>query len=261
MTSSDGMPGHPAGPTLPVQPASDGSVPREWLHEYERLESAQRLDRRLEADQDLITTLALQGFEGPDYAVFETELAKYGIDVIIGWLRRGVIFAKCRERGYGGLPPPPTGLVRGDDVEELAYETVAKALWHFRHDVLLRNRWVASRGATVKTFFVGQCLMRFANIYRVWHKNEKRRERVVDPHEAYDLADQPSDGPEAQVVERSEILRWLRMVKDERVQAALILTAAGVPQWQIAARMDVTEKAVERMLANHRTRMRKLGIA
>src|SRR5688500_18940424 len=87
MTSSEGTPGHPADPRLPVQPGSDGPVPRDWLREYDRSEAAKRLDR-LAADQDLIITLALQNYEGPDYNIFETELSKYGIDVIIGWLRR-----------------------------------------------------------------------------------------------------------------------------------------------------------------------------
>lgn len=259
MTSSEGTPGHPAGSRKPVQPDVGGPVPSGWLAEYEHTEAAQRLDR-LAADQDLITTLALQGYEGPDYAVFQTELAKYGIDVMVGWIVRGVVFAKCRERGSGGLPAPPERWNRDrDTVEELAFETVAKALYHFRQDVLLKNRWVSSGGATLKTFFVGQCLLRFANVYRAWHKSEMRRSPAVDAHDALEMADQRQDGPEDQVVARQEVVRGLRLVKDERVRAALVLTAAGLPQGHIASRLGVTEKAVERMLANHRTRMRKLG--
>lgn len=255
---SEGTPGHPAGSGVPVQPDVGGPVPAGWLDEYELTESGQRVDR-LVADQDLITTLALQRYEGPDYDVFQTELAKYGIDVMVGWIVRGVIFARCRERGSGGLPPPPDGWNRDrETVEELAFETVAKALWHFRRDVLLKNRWVSSGGATLKTFFVGQCLFRFANVYRAWHKSELRRSPVVDAHDALAMTDQAEDGPEDVAVARREIVRGLRIVKDERVRAALVLTAEGLPQWQIANRLGVTEKTVERMLANHRARMRKM---
>jgi len=44
-----------------------------------------------------------------------------------------------------------------DEVEELTYETVSKALFHFRRDVLMKHAWDYRKGATLRTFFVGQC--------------------------------------------------------------------------------------------------------
>jgi hypothetical protein len=68
-------------------------------------------------------------------------LARYGLAVISGWLRRGLIFARMKERGLGALTPPPLdAFTDRDTVDELANETVAKALYHFRNDVLLRRR-------------------------------------------------------------------------------------------------------------------------
>jgi hypothetical protein len=122
---------------------------------------------RLAADVELHTRLALTGFTGPDYYEFQTELTRYGVDVMTGWLRTGKIFAKMREDGYG-LPLPPDGALDCDAQDELAGETVAVALFRFHHDVLLRRRWDPRKGARLTTFFVGQCKIRFANIYRAW---------------------------------------------------------------------------------------------
>jgi hypothetical protein len=84
-------------------------------------------------------------------------------------MRRRLIFQRVRERGYGGLPDPPDGAHDDPDtVAELAQETVAKALRHFHDDVLVPGKWDSRRGATLRTYFIGQCLIRFANIYRRW---------------------------------------------------------------------------------------------
>lgn len=260
MTTEPGdVPGHRA-PSR-VQPGSSEPVPDTWLADYDDSEASRSLDR-LAADQDLITSLGLQGYQGRDYAVFETELAKYGIAVIGGWIRRGLIFAKCRQRGLGGLPPPVGDALRDPDtIAELTGETVAKALVHFRTDVLLRGRWVSNRGATLKTFFVGQCLIRFANVYRAWHTKEQRKEALLDPHDAFELGDRQQDGPEDRVIDLREVERGLAHVKDPRLKTALVLMAAGHTQAEAALRLGVTEKTVERMVANHRARMRSRGIA
>ncbi len=256
--SADG-PGHRAAPCL--QPPVEQSVPKSWLDDYDTTPASKNIDR-LAADQDLITTLALQGYSGSDYGIFETELAKYGMDVIGGWIRRGLIFARCRERGLGGLPLPLGDSLRNPDtIEELTGETVAKALVHFRSDVLLKNRWVSNRGATLKTFFIGQCLIRFPNVYRAWHKNEQRRELLVDPYEACDLSDRVADGPETTVIDQCEIERGMSYIRDPRLKEVHVLMAGGLTQAEAAMRLGVTEKAVERMAANHRDRMRAKGIA
>ena len=110
-------------------------VPARWLEEAQHSGQADRVDAaadRLRADYELVTGLAFEQFAGPGYDYFQTELAKYGLAVMAGWMRRGLIFARCRDRGYGGLPELPLGAFDDDDVVQgLADETVAKALKHF----------------------------------------------------------------------------------------------------------------------------------
>lgn len=112
-----------------------------------------KLDR-LAADVDLHTRLALVGFTGPDYREFQTELTRYGLDVMTGWLRTGKIFSKMQEAGYG-LPRPPEGALDRDAQDELAGETVTVALARFHHDVLLRRRWDPRKGARRTAFIPG----------------------------------------------------------------------------------------------------------
>jgi len=85
-------PGVPGRPGDPIQRALDtDGVPEEWLLEPEYLELAEQVDR-LAGDVELVTLLALGGYEGRDWDYFATELAKYGLAVLGGWMRRGLIF-------------------------------------------------------------------------------------------------------------------------------------------------------------------------
>lgn len=257
-------PGPAALSGVPVQRAVEGAhqVPESWLNEREHLGLAERIDR-LAADHALITSLAWTGFQGPDYERFASELAKYGLAVIRGWIRRGLIIARCRERGYGGLPEPPLGTFDDPDaVEELANETVAKALHHFRIDVLLARKWDYRRGASLRTFFIGQCLIRFANIYRQWLKTESHQPYAVTDHSTLDMLERrQAGGPEDRVIDLAQVQRALIAVANPTVRQALVLYAAGFPYWEIGQRLSVSGKTAERMIANERDRMRQRGIA
>jgi DNA-directed RNA polymerase specialized sigma24 family protein len=268
MAQSPRQPGPPATVGARIQPAEGrdendlAGDEAAWATETQHLPGAKNIDR-LAADLDLITTLALSGFTGRDYDYFASELAKYGVAVISGWIRRGVIFAKVRSRGFGGLPGAPDGAFADEDViADLTHETVAKALRQFRQDVLLRKQWDSTRGATIRTFFIGQCLIRFANVYRTWwNRQPQARVMPTDLDSIRLMADNAVDSPEHQTVNRQEILRGLRLATNDNVRRALTLTADGFTQREIATELAVTEKAVERMINNHLTRMRERGIA
>jgi hypothetical protein len=246
----------------PARGAVDAPVPVLWLEDFtggredRALDDAVRALRRrdrLTEDADLITWLALNSFAGPDYDRFEHELARYGNSVILAWIRKGVIFGKCREKGLGGLPEPPTGaMTRPDVAEELAGETVAKSLHYFRENVLLRNSWNPARGASIKSFFVGQCLFRFPNIYRAWLKHEADiGTTLVDDLALLDRSvSGPGTDPADLAAIRQEIDTQLGHLP-ERTRRMMVFTAAGWSQ-EIAAELSTTEKAVERALNYYR---------
>lgn len=252
-------PGVPGPSSNPIErTAGNDAVPLSWLTGPEFHSEGERVDR-LAADVDLVTGLALGGYAGRDWEYFSTELAKYGIAVLGAWMRKGLILEKCRSRGFGGLPSVGRRF-DPDEIEELTGETVTKALWHFRNDVLMKNRWDARRGASLRTFFIGQCLIRFNNIYRRWHGNELRNQLVgLDEDGLMRLpnASTGGQGTDQIALARHEVLTTLTHIKDRRVRRAMFLTALGLAQTEIALDLGVTEKAVERMLSNERSRLRK----
>ena len=233
------------------------TVPDECLYVEGHQQAAGRLDR-LAGDVDLLSTLRRTGFSGPDYTIFATELAKYGIAVIGSWIRSRAIFARCKEKGWGLPPPPPTSsLDEPDTVEELTNETVAKALKHFREDVLLPDRWDPRGGASIRTFFIGQCPLRFGNIYRAWRTAELKSAAIpASPFDMEDLAQGRIASAEDEVITAQLAMDALRAVRNPIVRRALAMSAAGYSQREIADRLMVTTKTVERMLANERARAR-----
>ena len=94
---------------------------------------------RMAGDVDLNMDLALEGYQGPLWDYFSNELAKYGYAVIASWIGRRMIFERCKSRGFGGLPAMDRPFT-DDENAELTNETVAKALAHFRTDVLMKRK-------------------------------------------------------------------------------------------------------------------------
>jgi DNA-directed RNA polymerase specialized sigma24 family protein len=250
----------PAAARVPIQPevGSQPAVPESWLRllDPETLSLAENVDR-LAGDADLVMALELGGYTGHDWNVFSRELAKYGIGVLTGWMYRGLILARCKERGYGGLAPLGRPF-EPDEIAELAGETVAKALHHFKLDVLIPHKWDPNRRATLRTFFIGQCLLRFANIYRRWWGQEYRNRSVLVDESAVLDAFAPTVAADDQRALDSVIaMRALRSIRDRRVHHAMFRHADGRTYAEIAIELEVTEKTVERMIAHARNRLRK----
>lgn len=244
---------------VPIQ-RGEGSVPEEWLVEVGEIDLADNVDR-MAGDVNLVTDLALEKYQGPLWDYFSNELAKYGIAVIRSWIGRGLIYERCKNKGLGGLSVLGRPFT-DDENEELTGETVAKALAHFRTDVLMRNKWDSRRGATLRTYFIGQCLIRFANIYRRWRAGENRnRYALTDDAEVLDFLGGSARGPEDQVVAGVTASVAMSTVKNPRVRLVMHMTAQGWSQADIAEFLGITEKAVERMLANERARLKMRGIA
>lgn len=123
-------------------------------------------DRRLERlaeDKELVETLVWRGYRGADWIAFRRALAEYGYQVVLAWCLSGKIFVECARKGFGAIRRPPRPIDH-DDATELACETVAASLVYFRDRVLVPRSWDPARGASLKTFFVGACVLVFANV-------------------------------------------------------------------------------------------------
>ncbi|MBL8777068.1 MAG: hypothetical protein JNK12_14085 [Acidimicrobiales bacterium] len=147
------------------------AVPGAWLAEFSDSEATRRL-AELEADKRLVERAMWANYQGRDWDKIAERLVGYGVRVIGAWISTGVIFERCQAKGFR--------LERFDrrqrqlDADYLAKETVTIALRHFRDSVLIPGRWDPGRGASLSTFFIGQCLVRFPNVWRRWLPEAKR---------------------------------------------------------------------------------------
>ena len=241
-------------------PSAPGSleVAEDWLSPYEKLPAAENI-ARLAGDRRIVEELTASGFGGVHYVYFATELAKYGIAVITGWIRKGVIFQRVAAKGFGHPMHPPDGAFDDEDAPgELANEVVAVALKYFREEVLIPGEWDPSRGASIKTYFIGQCLMRFSNVYKRWLGEVTREQSTT--FEDDDLArHQPPATTDVATAVGVKIdgQRQLQRIADSRAREALVLYAAGHTQPEIAVRFGTTTKTIERLIANARSKLVK----
>ena len=228
-------------------------VPEEWLKEYADSAEAQRLER-LAADKEAVRRVHLQGFRGTAWAELSDALMRYGHTVMGAWIRTGRVFRRCREKRIGVRKPPPEGF-RREDIEQLAWETVAMGLTRFQNDVLGTSRWDPAKGASLKTFFVGQCLIQFATVYGGWCRRAEREAKLAAalaslPSEVH--CPDPAEDFERKDAEAGFLSRMLSGFTTERARErtreVVLLKREGWSQQEICEALGETEKAVEGLL-------------
>jgi hypothetical protein len=130
------------------------------------------LESRLAGDIELATRLMFAGYDGLEWIEVANRLAAYGLRVMLAWILDGTVAAHCKGRSLAG----PWSMRCRDRVEadSLASDTVSTALMHFRDDVLKPGRWSADRGASLSTYFIGQCLIRWSNVFWAWERSNRR---------------------------------------------------------------------------------------
>lgn len=232
----------------------------QWLEDGELAIEQENL-QRLEADEELLLQLQLHGFSGRPWDRFAREMARYGMGVMASWIRRGVIYGRVKALTGFGLGRRD-GWPDAELCDDLATDTVVLALDYFRERVLRAGRWDASRGASLGTFFIGQCLYRFANVYTKALRAEiNGQEHLEIP--ADEMAEEwfdPIRGIEAEVVARQDVADALARVSTQRAREALVLKhIGGYTYEEIAERLGMTDaRQIGNMLdyqrAQHRQR-------
>ncbi|RJT92594.1 hypothetical protein D6T64_00135, partial [Cryobacterium melibiosiphilum] len=109
----------------------------------------------------------------------------------------------------------------------------------------------------------GDVQQQFANVYRAWY-HETYGDASFNAVDAAEIPEAGFGHHEDVVVRVStqhEIRRVLATIKDPRVKQAFVLSSAGHSHVEIARRLGVTDKAVERMMANERDRQRRENVA
>lgn len=121
-----------------------------------------------------------------------------------------------------------------------------ESIIRFRDEVLVPGTWDPMKGASLKTYFVGQMLKRFANVHREW----KRRE--LQP--VLSTAELDLDGghvskltTEKAALDRAVMAAELEGL-DELTLRVVELRAADRPREEIARTLGVTLPTVDSIL-------------
>jgi DNA-directed RNA polymerase specialized sigma24 family protein len=216
--------------------------------ERARVENAAR---RL-ADRALVDELKAARFTGPTFDVTVNELAAYGIATLMAWMRTGEIVRQCLARGR---PLADAGRYTAqwsrDDRLEIAVETAARAVRYFVDEVLKPGRWNHRRGATLRTYFVGACLLQFPNIYELW-VNEQKRWGVVELAEpGTEETREPGRGGEAwsdptadEVIRRQQVDEIFAGITDPRTRKVAQMVMLGYEYADAGAEVGLSADAV-----------------
>ena len=183
---------------------------------------------------------------------------RYALQIITAWIASGEIFSRCREKRLAGTQLSPELVERAAlEADDLASDVVSDALLSFRDQVLKTHRWHAERGATLKTFFIGQCLIKFVPIIRTWRQAILRQipvEVVID-----ERAQDAEPGPATTTVERDSVRRLLEDVIDPTLRSILFLISQSFTHPEIAEILGLgSTKAVEARVYRHRVQHKQV---
>src|SRR4029453_10555046 len=124
-----------------------------------------RGESELERDAERVLAMQLEGGDGPAWDDIRSDCWGYAWRVLPEMLDDGRLWVRYRELGGIG----DLGAVRLDlekaEVADLVDDTSSRCLPVFRAQ-LLAGRWSATGGATLWTWFVNLCILRFPPAWR-----------------------------------------------------------------------------------------------
>lgn len=157
-------------------------------------------------------------------------------------------------------------LLTPDEAVEIAQDIVVQSVLEFREDALVGGKWSPTGGASLKTFFVGRCLMEACKVLRRRARELKRAARYIQEIEEDDLLELPSrDMPlETHFELDDELRRVAGLLPDKELELAR-LRAEGLSAKELADRLGMiprnVNKALERVRAKARKHRNEGGVA
>lgn len=204
-------------------------------------------------DVALRDELQAAGCTGPLWDRLAVDLAELGFSVMSAWLSTGVISQKCWEMGRGvNLPHDWTA----EDREDLATMAIADGMEILRQ-ALLANKWNPEKGASLRTYFLGGCVLAFSNVLRQWKSDRQRYRRAATACGLETAARPPAVSP-IDVVDALDALRSLTRDESKRDRAMRYLQFDGYTPMEIAQILELTPSAVTTRLSRMKRRSRTI---
>ncbi|MFJ8043651.1 RNA polymerase sigma factor [Kitasatospora sp. NPDC096147] len=203
---------------------------------------------RAAADAMLVEILRRDGFQGPRYRRVLSGLMEYAWTTLRKWSNTDEIFHRSRAVGR---PVRPSLIVPGwtaDDRIQVVTDSVITGERIFREYGLLRGSWRPDGGAALTTYFVGASLRGFQPSYMRWRRDRPAADGHPDDGEALNaIPDQRAVDPCWSAVLQSEVREVLDLLEqvDPQLREGILLRVAGYSQREAAARVGLTEKALE----------------
>jgi DNA-directed RNA polymerase specialized sigma24 family protein len=233
---------------------SDGpghdAVRFDTIAEFEALDEAKKVERM--AELQIVERLRAVGFDeaSPEWRTFGAALAEYGYAVLVAWGVTGALFVHgAKHGGLSSVRVQKAGRLSEDEARALAVEVLFRALDKFRSRSL--ETWSPSGGASLKTYFVGRCLMELAGAYAKWYRKEKRAYLVET------IVDDGSHTPRPDDVAVCGALTDELLADDPDLREAFKLQAEGYRLDEIAAVLGMSVAALRSRMNRFRKRKRR----
>jgi len=230
-----------------------------WLHAQASETTHKEALDRLGGDKNLYDALKNARFTGPDWDFVAQELARYGLAVIGKWVRTGVIVQKCRERNVRGVADLPTWVRRDEHLcDALTNEVVADAITKYQTEVLEKDKWNPAKGASLRTFFIGQCLFRYPTVFRRLIDRQHREATTDDSKFLDDMAvlRSPIAPVENDAINSVLARDALKKASSPRAAMALAMSALNYDYATIAHHVGGTVDGIKGLLKRERDRIR-----
>jgi hypothetical protein len=173
--------------------------------------TAEAVEARLERLTQAVNRQS--GFPGEDLDSLVESLARYAYQVVASWFM--IIFDAGRAD-----QPASDSAVTDRDVDDLACDTVARAVVGFREELARIRPWLDGAVRDPKQLFLQECLLQLSDAYQRWLRETDRI--------SWDEAEQI--GADSQVAHPAQLLPHLvDQVRNDRERVVYRLQRAGLP--------------------------------
>lgn len=215
----------------------------------------------LRAEQELLERLCAADFEGMEARRLEAELWRYGWNSLRKWMKDGTIAERCKKKGVRlkCFDQEVAELQRSAQLrEDLAAAAVADAVMYFMSHSLERGYWKPHKGASMRTYFINDCLYRFRDAFNAWARPRRRQMEVLAEGLLAGDLEPARAGFEERVVLREAVKRILLHSPAEAAAIVAVLYRGPCTQKEIGDELNLSVRSVEGYLRRMRSLARNL---